>query len=66
MADMKKIFCLDPVADFIWMRLDGPRTCRDIHTALLASFVVEADQAAKDLDGFIDELLQADLIREAA
>ena len=64
MADMRKVFVLDAVADFIWMRLDGKMSCGDIHTALLTSFDVKDDQAAEDLNGFIRELLQADLIGE--
>lgn len=66
MADMKKVFSLDTVADFIWMQLDGTRSCGDIRAALLAGFTVDTDQATADLDSFIGELLNAGLIREAA
>jgi len=63
-ADLQKIFSLDEVADFIWLQLDGQKTCGDIHTSLLATFDVEVDQAAEDLKGFIADLLKANLIGE--
>ena len=66
MADMRKIFALDAVADYIWMQLDGKMSCGDIHTALLTIFDVESDQAAEDLNDFINDLLKTDLIREVA
>ena len=64
-ADLQTIFSLDAVGDYIWLQLDGQKTCGDIHTSLLAAFEVEADQAAEDLEGFIGDLLKANLIGEA-
>ena len=65
LADMQRIFTLDAVADFIWKQLDGKQTLGEIHTAILKNFDVEADQAALDLNEFIDELQKANLINEA-
>ncbi len=64
LADMQRIFSLDPVADHIWKQLDGKRTLGEIHTAILKNFNVEPDQAALDLNEFIGELQKANLINE--
>lgn len=64
LADMQRIFALDAVADFIWQQLDGKRPLEEIRIAILKNFDVEADQAALDLNEFIDELQKANLINE--
>jgi hypothetical protein len=64
LADMQRIFALDETSDFIWQRLDGQRSVEEILTAILEDFDVGADQASADLDTFIQELLDADLIQE--
>ena len=66
LADMQKIFALDSVADFIWLQLDGQQACGEILTALLSAFAVDGDQAAEDLEAFINDLLEADLICEVS
>ena len=66
LADMQRIYALDPVADFIWMQLDGKQSVGKIHSSLMDNFDVDAKQAALDLNEFIDKLLQANLIEEVA
>ncbi|CAD7839855.1 MAG: hypothetical protein [Olavius algarvensis Delta 4 endosymbiont] len=66
LADMQRLFALDETSDFIWQRLDGNRTVGEIHSAILNHFDVAADQAAMDLNDFIQALLEADLIHEVA
>ena len=63
---MQRIYALDPVADFIWQQLDGRQSVGNIHSALVDTFDVNAQQAALDLDEFIDKLLKANLIEEVA
>ncbi len=61
-AELKRIFALSTVAGFIWDRIDGCMTLRDIHGEILDRFGVESDEAERDLDAFINQLLQLDLI----
>jgi len=63
-ANMQRIFVLDETSDFIWQQMDGNRTVGEIHAAILKHFDVAAEQAAMDLNDFIQALLEADLICE--
>ncbi len=62
LANMEKIFTLDPVAAFIWENLDGEKSLEDIRDGVLDTFDVEKEQAETDMFEFIDELVEADLI----
>jgi hypothetical protein len=64
LADLQKLFALNPVAEFIWQRLDGTRTLADVADAITAEFDVGAEEARADLDGFVRELIEADLVEE--
>lgn len=63
-ADMQRIYALDPVADFIWERLDGRQSVGDIHAAVVRNFDVPAEQAYQDLIEFIEEIMDANLVKE--
>jgi hypothetical protein len=65
-AEMEKIFVMNPMADFIWQRLDGRQTLEAILAAILESFAVEREQAMADIAGLIGQLLANGLIEEAA
>ncbi|MBM4036924.1 MAG: PqqD family protein [Planctomycetes bacterium] len=65
-ADMQKLFCLNPVAAFVWEKLDGTRTLADIRDAVLDAFAVQQDRAEADIQEFIAELLAAELVQEAS
>ncbi len=62
LANMERIFSLDPVAAFIWEQLDGEKSLEGIRDSLLNAFEVEKEQAETDILEFIDELLGASLI----
>jgi hypothetical protein len=62
LADMQRIFALNPVAEYIWDQLDGKHCVQDIRDLLLAEFDVEPAQAEADLLDFLDELQHAALI----
>jgi hypothetical protein len=64
LADMKRIFSLNPVAEYIWQELDGERNLEDIRKGVLDAFDVNKREADDDISQFIDELLTADLITE--
>ncbi len=62
LADMQRIFALNPVAQYIWEHLNGEQTLEEIRSGLIESFEIEEERAERDLHEFIDELLEADLI----
>lgn len=64
LADMQKIFTLNPVAEYIWLSLDGKTSIEDIRKGIISTYKVEEEQADSDIMDFITELLEADLIRE--
>ena len=64
LADLQRIFTLNPVAEYIWHSLDGKTSIDDIHKGIVATYEVEEEQVDSDIADFITELLEADLIRE--
>ncbi len=62
LANMEKIFTLDPVATFIWEHLDGNKSLKEIRDGVLNAFDVKKEQADMDISEFIDELVKADLV----
>lgn len=64
LADMQRIFTLNPVAEFIWHALDGSASIDDIRKDIISNYDVNEEQVDSDIRDFITELLEADLIRE--
>jgi hypothetical protein len=64
LAHMEQLFNLTTVAEYIWDRLDGRKSLRDILNDIMAYFEVDQDQAESDIREFIAELLGAGLIHE--
>jgi hypothetical protein len=62
-ADMQRIFTLNPVAEYIWQKLDE-KNLIEIRDGILDHFDVEKERVDSDIQGFIAELLEADLISE--
>ena len=54
-------FGLDPVASFIWARLDAPHSLQELRDALMAEYDVSARQCELDLARFAKELCDAGL-----
>jgi hypothetical protein len=65
-VDLENIFILNPMADFIWQRLDGERTMAEILAAIVDDFAVEPEQARADLAELIGQLKEKGLIEEGA
>ena len=65
-SDMENIFVMNPMADFIWQRLDGEQTLKAILGAIIENFNVEVDQARADMAELINQLLEHTLIEEVA
>ncbi len=63
LANMQRIFSLNPVAEFVWEHLDGERSLEDIRREVISCFDVAKELAETDILEFIDELIKAELIR---
>ena len=66
LADLQRIFSLNPVAQHIWSMLDGEHDLAAVRDSLVTQFAVESSQAEADLLDFISQLRAASLISEAA
>jgi hypothetical protein len=63
-ADMKRIFTLNSVGELIWQELDAQKSLKDIRGRVMSDFDVTMERAIIDIQEFVTELLQADLILE--
>jgi len=53
---------LDDIGVFIWTRFDGQNSLQDILDAILTEYDVQKDQATQDLEDFVSQLQEADLL----
>lgn len=65
LADMQKIFSLNPVGEVIWQELSGEKNLQQISESIQSLFDVPKDQADADVQEFIAELLKEGLISGA-
>jgi hypothetical protein len=63
-ADMERIFALNPVGECIWQEIEGQKCLDDIRNAVMARFDVEEEKADSDIREFLAELMEAELIRD--
>ena len=63
-VDLDNIFVLNPLAGFIWEKLDGATTLGAIIDDIVGNFEVTPEQARSDAAEFIDQLLRNDLVEE--
>ena len=54
---------LDPVGAFIWRKIDGTRSVKDILASLLEEYEVPAAEAQQDILRFFDELEQKRVVQ---
>lgn len=66
LADMRRIFTLNPVAEYIWDRIDGKNSIQGIEESIVSSFNVHHESAARDLEEFVTALLKEHLIMEVS
>lgn len=66
LANLQKVFSLNPTGAFVWARLDGATRLEAIHDALTESFEVDREDAWEDLSELVDELREAALIEKVA
>ena len=62
LADMQRIYALNTVADFIWDRIDGTASVKDITDAVVACFDTDWARAAVDTPAMVADLAAAGLI----
>jgi len=66
LANLQSVFALDPVAAFIWERLETACDESDLVRAVVDSFDVDEATAAQDVRAFVECLREAGLIEGAA
>jgi hypothetical protein len=66
LADLQRIYALDPVAEYIWEQLDGETSLQEVLERILETFDVEREQAKADLAAFVGELLEEGLVEGAS
>lgn len=57
------LYTLDDTAAFLWERLDGERTGRDLARELTTSYEVAKEQAETDVQAFLEQLKSVELVR---
>lgn len=62
LADMQRIFALDPVAAHIWKKLDGSADLESVLQSVLGEFAVGEDLARRDFQSFIRQLEDEGLV----
>lgn len=63
-VDFRCIITLNETGAFLWERLQQPTTAAGLVDALLEEYEVTADKAATDVERFIDNLRQNNLLDE--
>jgi hypothetical protein len=66
LADLQRIFALNPVAQHIWEELDGNHDLAAVRDSVVAKFDVEPAEAEADLTDLIAQLSAAGLIVEVS
>jgi hypothetical protein len=66
LASLRQIFALNPVAAFVWGRIDGATSLDAILDAVLERFEVTREEAAADLTALIAEFAEIGLVEPAA
>ena len=66
LVDLQHIFSLNPVGAHVWRELDGKRSLAEVRDSVLEAFEVEHDRASADVQEFVAELVDAELIEEAS
>lgn len=64
LADMQRIFMLNPVAEYIWDNLNNDKHLKIIRTGVVNHFDVRPTDAEKDIIEFINQLIKLELVAE--
>lgn len=64
LADMQRIFTLNPTGAFVWCRLDGARNLEAVCAEVLGRFATTPEEAARDVLEFVGRLSAAGLAED--
>jgi len=64
LADMQRIYTLNPIGAFIWDRLDGVNELGEARNDVLAHFAADREEVEADIVTFITQVREAGLIKE--
>ena len=64
LADMQRIFALDPVAAHVWKKMDGSADLESILQSVLVAFDVSEERARKDVKAFVGQLEAEGLVMD--
>lgn len=59
---MQAVFAVNGIGAYIWELLDGERTMGAVLAAILDRFDVGAEEAAADLNAFVERLSEAGIV----
>lgn len=65
-ADLRSLFVLNPVGEYIWEEIDGLQTIDHIAEAVLKKFNVSREEAIPDVREFIGQLRDEGLLEETS
>jgi hypothetical protein len=65
LADLRRIFSLNPVGAFVWSRLDGGRDVVGLCSDVAAEFDVSSSEAEESVREFLAQLVDAGLAAPA-
>jgi hypothetical protein len=60
LADLQELFVLNDVGSWVWEHLDG-RRLDELAAGISSEFEIDAEQARKDAEAFVEQLLEAGL-----
>jgi methyltransferase-like protein len=55
-ADMNSVFTLNETGSYIWEKIDGTRTVKDIVNELITEYDIDRETAEKDVNGFVTDM----------
>lgn len=64
LAQLHKLFSLNPVAAFIWKQIDGVNDLGAIHRLLIESFDASDDEVWNDLRELVEDLSRSRLVEK--
>jgi hypothetical protein len=64
LVDLRQVFVLEGIGDFVWELLDGPRTVEQITHAVAGEFEVTPQTAAEDTAALLRQMREAGLVAE--
>jgi hypothetical protein len=64
-ANLDAVYTLNEVGSFVWQRLDGDRSAREMAVAVAREYDVAVEEAIRDVEELFGALEAAGLVRQA-